>query len=97
MSAIRKYERSIVKHNIEKEGSSVKRTFSKRWDDFREKKYVTKDADGNVISDKTPKNTMRKKQNHFDNVEQYTRLFAWMDSVRAAREKKIENKEEVKA
>lgn len=57
--------------------------------DYREKKYVIKDEDGNVIVDNTPKNTMKKKQNHFDNVESYNRLFAYIESL------KNDEKEEV--
>ena len=84
MSSItRKLERNIVKNNIRKDGRSVKRCFEQEWADFREKKYVTKDEEGNVISDRTPRNTMPKKQNHFDNVEQYNKLFAWMNSLRS--------------
>ena len=86
MSSItRKLERNIVKSNIRKDGRSVKRCFEHEWEDFREKKYVTKDEEGNVISDRTPRNTMPKKQRHFDNVEQYSKLFAYMDSLRNAR------------
>lgn len=89
MSITRKLERNIVKNNIRKDGRSVKRCFEQEWADFREKKYVTKDEEGNVISDRTPKNTMPKKQNRFDNYDKYDRLFAWINSLRS------ESKEEV--
>ena len=90
MSSItRKLERNIVKNNIRKDGRSVKRCFEQEWADFREKKYVTKDEEGNVISDRTPRNTMPKKQTHFDNVEQYNRLFAYMDSLKNAKKEEV--------
>ena len=90
MSSItRKLERNIVKNNIRKDGRSVKRCFEQEWADFREKKYVTKDEEGNVISDRTPRNTMPKKQRHFDNVEQYNRLFAYMDSLKNPKNEEV--------
>lgn len=90
MSSItRKLERNIVKNNIRKNGRSVKRCFEQEWADFREKKYVTKDEEGNVISDRTTRNTMPKKQNHFDNVEQYNKLFAWMNSLNSAKKEEV--------
>lgn len=87
MSFIRKLEREMVKAKIKKDKRSIKRCFEQEWSDFREKKYITKDKKGNIISDKTPRNTMRKKQSHFDNVEQYTRFFAYMDSLKNAKAK----------
>ena len=86
---LRSLERNKVKSEIRKDGRNVKRCFEQEWTDFREKKYVTKDEDGNVISDRTPRNTMPKKQNHFDNVEQYNRLFAYMDSLKNAKKEEI--------
>lgn len=88
-SVVRKLERNIVKNNIRKDGRSVKKCFEQEWADFREKKYVTKDEDGKIISDNTPRNTMRKKQRHFDNVEQYNRLFAYMDSLKNAKNEEV--------
>ena len=80
MGTLRRLERNKVKHEIIKDGRSVKRCFEGSWKKYREAKYVTKDEEGNIISDKTPKNTMPKKQMHFDNVEQYNRLFAYVNS-----------------
>ena len=88
-SVVRKLERNIVKNNIRKDGRSVKKCFEQEWADFREKKYVTKDEDGNIISDNTPRDTMRKKQRHFDNVEQYNRLFAYMDSLKNSKNEEV--------
>lgn len=81
-SVVRKLERNVIKNKIKKDGRSVKKCFEQEWADFREKKYVIKDEDGNTIADNTPVNTMRKKQNHFDNVEQYNRLFAYIKSLK---------------
>ncbi len=90
MSSItRKMERNIIKNNIRKDGRSIKRCFSQEWADFREKKYVTKDEDGNVILDRTPRNTMPKKQSHFDNVEQYNRLFAYFDGLKKSKKEEV--------
>lgn len=87
---LRKIERNKVKAEIKKDGRSVKRNFEEGWRKFREAKYVVKDEEGNVISDKTPRNTMPKKQMHFDNVEQYNRFFAYMNGL-----KNEQSKEEV--
>lgn len=87
MSFIRKLERGIIKAKIKKDKRSIKRCFEQEWSDFREKKYIAKDKKGNIISDKTPRNTMKKKQFHFDNAEQYTRFFAYMDSLKNAKAK----------
>lgn len=82
MSSItRKIERNVIKNKIKKDRRSVKECFTNEWAKFRENKYVVKDKDGNVLSDNTPKNTMTKKQRHFDNVEQYSRLFAFMEGL----------------
>ncbi len=87
MSFIRKLERNMIKAKTKKDKRSVKRCFEQEWNDFRERKYITKDDKGNIISDKTPRNTMKKKQFHFDNAEQYTRFFAYMDSLKNAKAK----------
>ena len=89
MSALRKLERRVVKANLTKEHKSVKRGFEDSWKAYRESKYVTKDADGNVISDKTPRNTMPKKRVRFDNVEQYQRLFAFIKGMRADKTEEV--------
>lgn len=81
-SIIRKMERDMVKANLKKKGMNVKRGFEQAWQDHRETKYVIKDEEGNIIADMTPKNTQKKKQRHFDNVEQYTNLFAYVDSLK---------------
>lgn len=91
-SILRKLERNKVKAEIKKDGRSVKRNFEDGWRKFREEKYVVKDDEGNVVSDNTPRNTMPKKQSHFDNVEQYSRLFSYVDSLK----KKQESEEELK-
>ena len=92
MKALRKLERQVVKSTLQNEKKNVKKNFSTAWKEFREKSYVTKDADGNIVSDKTPKNTMKKKQVHFDNVEQYSKMLAYCDALR-----KQSNEEPVKA
>lgn len=79
---LRSMERKVVKENIRKDNRSVKRCFEDEWLQHRDKKYITKDEDGKVLSDKTPQNTMKKKQRHFDNVDQYTRFFAYIDSLK---------------
>ena len=90
MSSItRKIERNVIKNKIKNDHRSIKKCFADEWTSFRESKYVTKDKDGNVISDNTPKNTMPKKQRHFDNVEQYNKLFAFIDGLKA-RDKEAE-------
>jgi len=87
-SAIRKLERNAVKNKLKKNGESVGKGFQSAWQSYREEKYITKDNEGNVIEDNTPRNTMRKKQRHFDNIEQYTNLFAYWDALNAEREEK---------
>lgn len=86
-NAIRKIERNTVKTRIRKETGNIN-AFETAWKDYREKKYVIKDEEGNVIVDNTPRNTMPKKQQHFDSMEQYTRLFAWADELKMKREVK---------
>lgn len=87
MGTLRRLERNKVKHEIRKDSRSVKRNFEDSWKKYREAKYIKKDEDGNIISNKTPKNTMPKKQYHFDNFEQYNRLFAYANGLKAANEK----------
>ena len=87
---LRKLERNMVKENIKKDGRSVKRCFESEWSKYREKKYVTKDEDGNIISDKTPRNTMKKKQQHFDSMEQYTRFFNYLNGLTGSEVKESE-------
>lgn len=93
--ALRKLERNKVKSEIKKDGRSVRRNFEDGWRKYREEKYVTKDEEGNVISYKTPKNTMPKKQQHFDNIEQYSRLFAYMNSLKAKKSEEPVEKVEI--
>ena len=81
MAGLRKLQRQAVKSKLQNEKKNVKNNFSTAWREFREKLYVTKDADGNIISNMTPKNTMKKKQLHFDNVEQYNKMFAYCDAL----------------
>lgn len=92
-SSLRRVERNAVKHNILKDGRSVKRCFEKEWEDYRKNKYTIKDEDDNVVSCEIPRNTMKKKQNHFDNVEQYNRLFSYMENLRNSVETSEEEKE----
>lgn len=73
MSALRKLERSIAKNN------------GIAWSDFKKKKYVEEDKDGSIVSDFTPKNTMKKKRSHFDNCKRY---FAMFDSIKESRKEK---------
>lgn len=94
-SILRKLERNKVKQNIKKDGRSVRRCFEQEWKDYRENKYVIKDEEGNVISDKTPKNTMKKKKRHFDNVEQYTNFFAFLNGLKDKNEEEDEESVEV--
>lgn len=82
MGTLRRLERNKVKHEIRKDGRSVKRGFEDSWKKYREAKYVTKDEEGNIIYDKTPKNTMSKKQMHFDDVEQYNRLLTYINGLK---------------
>lgn len=93
--ALRKLERNKVKSEIKKDGRSVKRNFEDGWRKYREAKYVVKDEEGNVISDKTPRNTMPKKQQHFDNFEQYNRLFAYMNNLKNASSEEQKEKVEI--
>ena len=81
-SVLRTLERNKVKQEIRKDGRSIKRGFKDAWEKYRDKKYVVRDKEGNVISDNTPRNTMPKKQQHFDSVEQYSRFFAYMNALR---------------
>lgn len=89
---LRTYERDIIKGNIAKEKRSVKKGFQQEWANHREKKYIVKDEDGNVIADNTPRNTMRKKKPHFDNVEQYSRMLAYADLMRKEKSEAAETK-----
>lgn len=81
MSTLRSLERQVVKSKLADEKINVKRGFANAWKGFREKKYVVKDDDNNIVADNTPRNTMKTKQSHFDNVEQYNRLFAYADAL----------------
>ena len=82
MSTLRSLERQVVKSKLADEKISIKRGFANAWKEFREKKYVVKDKDGNIVANNTPRNTMKVKQSHFDNVEQYNKLFAYADALR---------------
>ena len=78
MSALRKMERSVVKAKATKN----REKFSGLWEEFRKKKYVVEDSDGNVVSDSTPRNTMKKKRPHFDNREQYINMFSYFEGIK---------------
>lgn len=95
-SVLRTLERNKVKSEIKKDGSSVRRGFKDAWQKYREKKYIVRDEDGNVISDNTPRNTMPKKQQHFDNVEQYSRFFAYMNALKSKNKNESVDQVEVK-
>lgn len=82
MSTLRSLERQVVKSKLADEKISIKGGFANAWKEFREKKFVVKDDEGNIVADNTPKNTMRTKQSHFDNVEQYNKLFAYVVALR---------------
>lgn len=73
MSKLRKYERAIAKNES---GSN----FENAWQEYREAKYVTKGDTGEILVDKTPKNTQKKKQNHYDDKQKYFNLFAWISN-----------------
>lgn len=77
--SLRKLERQIIKA---KHGSD----FKDAWTDHRKSKYVVKDEEGNVIRDKTPKNTQQKKKIFYDNKEQYFRMFEWAKLMHQKRE-----------
>ena len=70
MSALRKLERSVTKAK------------GITWEEFRTKKYVVKDEEGKVVSDSAPRNTMKKKQSHFDNCKQYFNMFKYLNESR---------------
>jgi len=80
MSKLRKLERSIVKANAAKSNMD----FTSAWNDYRDKKYVVRNEDGEVLANNTPRNTQKKKQSHFDNKEQYYNMLAWLDSFKNA-------------
>ena len=82
MSNLRKYERAVVKHQAIKDGKD----FETAWDEYREKKYMIKDEEGKVLSDKTPRSNQKKKQVHYDDKRQYFNMFNWMKNMRNKRE-----------
>lgn len=84
MSTLRKLERNRIKNNIKKDGKSVKRAFENDWKTYRENKYIVKDEDGNIISNTMPKDTTKKKQIHYDNMEQYKRLIGFFQGLNMA-------------
>lgn len=63
---LRKLERSLIKN----QGSSS--SFKERWEKFRIEKY----GEGNI-----PKNTMKKKQVHFDNSDQCFNALTWQKNI----------------
>lgn len=77
---LRKFERNLIKN----QGSSS--SFKERWEKFRIEKY----GEGNV-----PKNTMKKKQVHFDSSDQCFNAMAWQKNmINAYMENLKKNKEE---
>lgn len=89
-NAIRKIERQVLYDKVRKDNGNSS-AFGDTWKNYREQKYTVKDDEGNVISVNIPRNTMPKKQQHFDSMEQYTRLFAWADELENKREEKDED------
>lgn len=71
MSTLRKYERAVVK-------AQNNQNFENAWEEYRNAKYVTKGDTGEILVDRTPKNTQKKKQNHYDDKQKYFNLFAWI-------------------
>lgn len=63
---LRTLERNVVKN----QGSTS--SFKERWEKFRVEKY----GEGNV-----PRNTMKKKQVHFDSTDQYVRAWDWQKNM----------------
>lgn len=88
-NAIRKIERqAILRRERSKNGNG--NNFAEAWKLYRESKYVIKDEEGNVIQDNTPRNTMHKKQIHFDTMEQYANMWAWANEQEEKREESNE-------
>lgn len=81
---LRKFERSLIKN----QGSAS--SFKERLEKFRSEKY----GEGNI-----PKNTMKKKQVHFDNSDQCFNALTWqknmintyMENLKDDKEKKAED------
>lgn len=91
MGNLRKLERNVVKCHAIKNNKD----FDTAWTEYRESKYVVRDPDGNVLTDITPRSNQKKKQNHFDNKEQYFNMFTWFENMKAERAKKKEEKADV--
>lgn len=84
MGTVRKCERELIRAKLKNEKINHD-SFRDMWQEFRKKKYVIKDDNGNITQDNTPKNTQKKKQQHFDNREQYLKLFSFMDELETKR------------
>lgn len=81
MNAIRKLERNIIK----KQGTTS--TFKERWNTYRTTKY----GEGNV-----PRNTMKKKQAHYDSSNQYFRAWDWQKNIINAYKESMKKEKEEK-
>lgn len=91
MGTLRKLERQAVRTKMKKD--NVKHSsFKDYWQDFRNKKYVVKDENDNIVQDNTPRNTQKKKRVHFDNRQQYIKMFAFMDKLQDERRAKTTEK-----
>lgn len=82
MGKLRRLERSVAKANAKKNNVS----FESAWNDYRESKYVKKNENDEVVSNKTPKNTMKKKKSFFDNKESYFKMMAWVKNLKEKKE-----------
>ena len=78
MSKLRKLERSVIKANAKKNNVG----FENAWSDYRESKYVKKNENDEVVEDRTPRNTQKKKHSFFDNKEKYFKMFAWAKNLK---------------
>lgn len=83
---MRRLERQVVKAKAKSENKS----FHEAWAEYRENKYITKDNDGNILENRTPKNTQPKKQNHFDSCVKYSNMISFLKSLEGSRKAKIE-------
>lgn len=92
-SILRSMERNIIKKNLEKKNISRKKSFKQNWGEYRDNKYITRDEDGNVISDNTPRDTTKRRQIHYDDKNQYFGLFSFVESLKNSKEEAVENPE----
>ena len=91
MGKMRKYERSVIAHKAAKENTD----FKTAWEEYREKKFITKNEKKEIIINNTPKNTMKKKQSHFDNKKQYFNMLSWFANWRETKRQEKELRSEM--